>query len=140
MFLPPVNSRPTNTGEQGLSKREKERERSDGRDSLLLCSRLTLFLPMFSVCSRICTNNSPELLVLILSILISCCWMSNCRTRALVYTGIAWTGIRLEVLPLDLVMRNNRNQKTCFILSRKELVLLLYLFTAYEAIIYDTYI
>lgn len=33
MFLQAVDSRPANTGEQGLGKRERERGRSDLRDS-----------------------------------------------------------------------------------------------------------
>lgn len=96
------------------SAKERERRRSVVRFEGLPAAENTPTPPprlsplhlVFCMCSRICKNNLWEHLVLIPFLLISCCWMSNCWTKALVYIRTACNRMRLELLPLEFDMRS----------------------------------
>lgn len=70
-----------------------QQKRTRKRDSLTNSSPPP---PLFCMCYGICINNLWEHLVLIPSLLIICCWMSNCWTNALVYIGIGCNRMRWE--------------------------------------------
>lgn len=90
---------------------QQEKERDDGREiwETPCCKEHSPPPhPMFCMCSRICKNNLWEHLVLIPFLLISCCCMSNCWTKALVYIRSACNRMRLELLPLEFDMRSEQ--------------------------------